>query len=218
VQQNGFQNVAGNIVSSEVNNGDGTYTYQRVKAASSYRAGDLIRARFYSYAANSPGVFTPGPTSATWTPNYVYGQGTTCVPVPPATNIQLTAASATASSIEGSNWVASKAIDGNMSTRWSSQFSNPQWITLDLGTVQYVHHAKLYWETAASANYDVRVSNDGQNWTTIYSDTHGNGGTDEFVLDQTTRYVRVYSHQRTTQYGVSLWEFQLFGDPNPTCQ
>jgi CubicO group peptidase (beta-lactamase class C family) len=218
VQQNGIQNVAGNIVSSEVNNGDGTYTYQRVKAASSYRAGDLIRARFYSYAANSPGVFTPGPTSATWTPNYVYGQGTTCVPVPPATNIQLTAASATASSIEGSNWVASKAIDGNMSTRWSSQFSNPQWITLDLGTVQYVHHAKLYWETAASANYDVRVSNDGQNWTTIYSDTHGNGGTDEFVLDQTTRYVRVYSHQRTTQYGVSLWEFQLFGDPNPTCQ
>jgi hypothetical protein len=80
VRQNGTQNISGNIVSSEVKNGDGTFTYKRVAPASQYHAGDVISARFYSHPPNSPGVFTPGPTSNIWLPNYVYGTGAECGP------------------------------------------------------------------------------------------------------------------------------------------
>ena len=70
-QKNGIQNVAGNIVSSEVANGNGTYTYSRVK--SGYVNGDQVKVRFYSYKCSSPGVFTPGPTSSVWSDIVTYG-------------------------------------------------------------------------------------------------------------------------------------------------
>src|SRR5688572_1731736 len=54
------------------------------------------------------------------------------------TEERLAVASATASSIQGSSWPAAKAVDGSMSTRWSSAFSDPQWITLDLGAKRHL--------------------------------------------------------------------------------
>lgn len=56
-----LQNQAG----GEVNNGDGTFTYQ-VTRASAYTAGDLIEARFYSYKPSSGQVFYPGPNHLGW--------------------------------------------------------------------------------------------------------------------------------------------------------
>ncbi|HEY5358092.1 MAG TPA: discoidin domain-containing protein, partial [Streptosporangiaceae bacterium] len=35
---------------------------------------------------------------------------------------------ATASSLENAGFPASNAVDGNTATRWSSQFSDPQWL------------------------------------------------------------------------------------------
>ena len=40
---------------------------------------------------------------------------------------------ATASSIENAGTPAAAAVDGNAGTRWSSAFSDPQWIQVDLG-------------------------------------------------------------------------------------
>ncbi|HEV2373059.1 MAG TPA: discoidin domain-containing protein, partial [Streptosporangiaceae bacterium] len=45
---------------------------------------------------------------------------------------------ATASSIQGLAWPASNATDGNLSTRWSSAFSDPQWLEADLGSAQSI--------------------------------------------------------------------------------
>jgi hypothetical protein len=70
VRQNGIQNVAKNIVSSAVVNADGTYTYSYTKPGSTYNAGDRILARFYSYGAGQPGVFTPGPGQSVWAPEF----------------------------------------------------------------------------------------------------------------------------------------------------
>jgi hypothetical protein len=79
VRQNGVQNISGNIVSSQVANADGTFTYARVVHASQYHVGDVISARFYSYKANSPGVFTPGgSTDGVWFPDFIYGSGDAC--------------------------------------------------------------------------------------------------------------------------------------------
>src|SRR5687768_10019838 len=40
---------------------------------------------------------------------------------------------ATASSSENSGLLPAKAVDGTTTTRWSSAFSDPQWLQVDLG-------------------------------------------------------------------------------------
>ncbi|HLP40090.1 MAG TPA: hypothetical protein VK465_01170 [Fibrobacteria bacterium] len=64
VRQNGLQNVAQNIVNNIINNGDGTITYKLTRGG--YNPGDMVEYRFYSYAQNSPGVFTPGSIENRW--------------------------------------------------------------------------------------------------------------------------------------------------------
>lgn len=73
VRQNGVQNISGNIVSSQVHNADGTFTYARVVPASQYHAGDVLNVRFYSYRSGQQGVFTPGPVEWLSFPDFIYG-------------------------------------------------------------------------------------------------------------------------------------------------
>jgi hypothetical protein len=221
VQQNGVQNVAGNIVATGVDNRDGTFTYSRVVSAGSYRQGDVIRARFYSYQSGKPGVFTPGPAQGVWFPDVIYGQSPACPTAAPAGcgTGRLKVAAAVASSQEASGLGAARAIDGNFGTRWSSASRDPQWLYVDLGAPRFVNRVVLYWESAASARYELQVSNDAATWTTVFTETNGNGFTDEIAgLNVAARYVRMFSTARTTRFGDSLFEVQVFGDPNPSCQ
>ena len=117
-----------------------------------------------------------------------------------------------ASSVQqGSTWVAANAVDGNTGTRWSSSFSDPQWLEVDLGAVHPITKVVLDWEDAYAVAFQIQVSDDGVNWTDIYSTTTGGGGSQTLPVSGTGRYVRMYGTQRGTQYGYSLWEFQVFG-------
>jgi beta-glucosidase len=117
---------------------------------------------------------------------------------------------ATASSTENASFPAANATDGNTGTRWSSAFSDPQWLEVDLGSVKTVCKVTLNWETAYATAFAVQVSPDNANWTTIYSTTAGTGGTQALVgLNGTGRYIRMYGTVRATQWGYSLWEFQV---------
>jgi hypothetical protein len=117
----------------------------------------------------------------------------------------------TASSLENASFPASAATDGNTGTRWSSAFSDPQWLQVDLGQVDTVSQVVLQWETAYGKAFQIQVSNDASNWTTIFSTTTGTGGTQTLNVTGTGRYVRMYGTVRGTQYGYSLWEFQVYG-------
>src|SRR5688572_20248270 len=48
-----------------------------------------------------------------------------------------------ASSEEGAGTPAAAAVDGNAGTRWSSQFSDPQWIRVDLGASAAIDQVRL---------------------------------------------------------------------------
>jgi hypothetical protein len=117
---------------------------------------------------------------------------------------------ATASSIE-SGFSASSAVDGSLSTRWSSMFSDPQWIYVDLGSRYTLNRVVLNWEAAYGKAYKIQVSDDATKWTTVYATTTGDGGTDDLTLSGTGRYVRMYGTTRGTQYGYSLWGFAVYG-------
>ena len=118
---------------------------------------------------------------------------------------------ATASSVQSASFPAAAAVDGNTGTRWSSAFSDPQWLEVDLGASASISQVVLQWETAYATAFQIQTSSDGTNWTSIYSTTTGTGGTQTLNVTGTGRYVRMYGTARATQYGYSLWEFQVYG-------
>ena len=154
-----------------------------------------------SGATNTP-TRTSTPTSTT------AGCGTT--------NIALNKP-ATSSSNENAGTTPNLAVDGNAGTRWSSAFSDPQWIYVDLGSTQNICRVKLNWEAAYGRSYQIQTSPNATTWTNIYSTTTGNGGIDDVTVSGSGRYVRMYGTVRATIYGYSLWEFEVYiGSSGPT--
>lgn len=117
-----------------------------------------------------------------------------------------------ASSYEG--WPnAGEANDGNVGTRWSSQQGNdPEWITIDLLDQYELDSMSIRWETAAASNYEIQVSTDSLVWTTQHIVNDGvSGEIRQFDMTGTYRYVRIYGTARTTGYGYSIWEWEIYG-------
>jgi beta-glucanase (GH16 family) len=117
---------------------------------------------------------------------------------------------ATASSSENASFTAVNAVDGNTGTRWSSAFSDPQWLQVDLGASHAISQVVLNWEPAYATAFQIQTSPDGSAWTTVLS-TSGTAGVQTLPVSGSGRYVRMYGTTRATQYGYSLWEFQVFG-------
>ncbi|MCG5441397.1 ThuA domain-containing protein [Micromonospora sp. NIE79] len=118
---------------------------------------------------------------------------------------------ASTSSNEGADVSGAQAVDGSLTTRWSSTFSDPQWIRVDLGSATAIGRVKLSWEAAYSSAYQIQTSNDGSTWTTVKTVTGADGGVDEHTaLGANGRYLRIYGTARGTGYGHSLWELEAY--------
>ncbi|MET8851287.1 glycoside hydrolase family 3 C-terminal domain-containing protein [Amycolatopsis sp. NPDC004625] len=118
----------------------------------------------------------------------------------------------TASSTENAAFPASAAVDGDPGTRWSSQAADPQTLQVDLGSPHTLSQVVLRWEAAYAKAFTLQASVDGGQWSTVYSTTTGTGGTQTLPVTGSGRYVRLTTTARATQWGVSLWEFQVFGE------
>ncbi|WP_066954705.1 discoidin domain-containing protein [Streptomyces lushanensis] len=135
------------------------------------------------------------------------------LPAPPAQAAEVLLSQgkpATASSTEGA-FNAPAAVDGDLGTRWSSAFADPQWIQIDLGAETRISRVALNWEAAYGKAFRIEVSNNAQDWTPVHETTTATGGAQSLAVAGTGRYVRMYGTQRGTAYGYSLWEFQVYG-------
>jgi beta-glucosidase len=125
---------------------------------------------------------------------------------------------ATASSTENAGTPAGAAVDGNTGTRWSSAFTDNQWLQVDLTASQSITQITLQWETARAATFKIQTSANGTTWTDATAVVSATDGTQNVPVTATARYVRMLGLTRATQYGYSLWEFQVFGGSAPaTC-
>ena len=109
------------------------------------------------------------------------------------------------------------AVDGEATTRWASAFSDPGWISVDLGANYHISRVVLNWEAAYGIAYKIQVSNDAVEWTDIYSTTTGIGGIVDLAgLNGVGRYVRMFGTVRTiidgASYGYSLYELEAYGE------
>ncbi len=115
------------------------------------------------------------------------------------------------SSNENASYSGNYCVDGDVSTRWASDWSEPQWVYVDLEKVYDIDQVILKWQYARATAYEVQTSYDATNWTTIYTETNGSGDTDDIQLAGNGRYVRILCNQRNTEWGFSLYELEVYG-------
>jgi glucose/arabinose dehydrogenase len=106
--------------------------------------------------------------------------------------------------------------DGTTSTRWASGSNiDPSWIYIDLGGTFSVHRVQLTWDLSCAIAYQVQISPDHNSWTTLHTETAGNGGVDDITgLTGTGRFIRMLGTKRCradASHGYSLQEFAVFG-------
>jgi len=129
----------------------------------------------------------------------------------------------------GTSRLPSLAFDGDNNTRWSSAWSdgigdNPaepntdedpddEWIDVDLDKAIEVSSVLLNWEAAHASNYQLQTSLDGINWKTVFTDAAADGGVDSIVFNdpELAKFVRMQGVERATEFGYSLWEFEVRG-------
>ncbi len=117
---------------------------------------------------------------------------------------------AKASSYENTGTLVEYVNDGKANTRWGSVHSDPQWVYIDLKQSCYISYVTLLWETAYSSQFEIQVSENALDWTTITTQS-GTGGTQTVKIDINARYIRMYGTQRATNYGHSMYEFEVYG-------
>jgi len=111
---------------------------------------------------------------------------------------------------------ATNAVDGNTATSWSSTVSDPQWLYVDLGSTFPIGSVNLNWGVAYAKSYEIQVSADAANWSTVYSTASGSGGVQTLNFAVTNaQYVRVYGMQQGNAVGYSLNELAVFSAVTP---
>lgn len=127
----------------------------------------------------------------------------------------------TASGNETDSFAAGNVVDGNTtSTRWSSNYDDKAWLTIDLGKKYNVNNIKIFWEAAYAKKYQMKVSEDNINWNTIvYNEQNGKGGTANITFDmkENIQYVKFQGEERSLasdgkKYGFSFYEMEVYGD------
>lgn len=63
---------------------------------------------------------------------------------------------------------AAALVDGNLFTRWSSDYSQPQEIIVHLDNLMRLNKIRLHWEKASATRYCVYTSPDGKAWKSVF--------------------------------------------------
>jgi len=168
-----------------------------------------------------PAAFGGGPTAATVSGAHldidylaVYNKP----PTPQSTWGTNVAAgkTATASSSESALFGPNNVTDSDPTTRWSSAFSDPQWVQVDLGANYNVNHVSLNWEASAGSAYQIQTSTDGTTFNTVATKTAGTSEHVDFATSGAARYVRVYGTARQSAWGYSLYDMKVWSTDGGT--
>ncbi|MGG8495719.1 basic secretory protein-like protein [Tenacibaculum sp. TC6] len=123
----------------------------------------------------------------------------------------------TVSSTEKSEFNASNAVDGNENTRWSSNFSDNEWLTVDLQNSSDICGVAVSWFSCCSfmmgaKNYEVQTSENGVNWTTAKTIQNNFDNYNFIPVNGTGRYVRIKGIKRSAaSFGYSINELKVYG-------
>ncbi len=107
---------------------------------------------------------------------------------------------------------ASKSIDGNIRTHWSSRQRDRQWIMVDLGTIRKVGCIIIYWQTCFAEDFSIQVSKDGKSFREVAKTDNGTGGIDAFGFStEETRFIRIHLEKPGTKWqSYGIYEIEIY--------
>ena len=105
------------------------------------------------------------------------------------------------------------ANDGDPNTRWESDATDNQEFYVDLGASYAINRVVISWETASAKTYQLMVSNDAINWTSIKDYSNPGAGINDVAYSGTGRYIKMKGLTRNTTYAYSVFEFEVYGYP-----
>lgn len=132
-------------------------------------------------------------------------------------------------SAEYEGYGAARAVDGNDATDWQGSSTNGTaadeesrtfdcWFTVDLGGDYMIDLITIHFEGACSQEYHLDFSMDSTNWDLGYNYVGADGINNHTDLlsaqlsnNEKVRYVRFWSTKAATQWGMKIFEFQVFG-------
>ncbi|ROR23878.1 Ig-like protein group 2 [Mobilisporobacter senegalensis] len=118
----------------------------------------------------------------------------------------------TSSGVENDTLAAGNLNDKNMGTRWASNFSDDAWFIIDLGDSYDINRMVLNWEAAYGKQYEIFVSGDGRNYSSVKRQTNGTGGIETINFNaENVRFVKFQGIERALPYGYSLYEVEVYG-------
>jgi hypothetical protein len=144
----------------------------------------------------------------------VYGTG-------PAGNLLLNrpaTADSSCASTEGPEKAVNGSVSGGNSDKWCSLGSS-KWLQVDIGSSVHlssivVKHAGAGGESASwdTKDFDLQVSTDGTNWTTVASPRGNTADTTTHAVNATGRYVRlnVITPTQTTDTAARIYELEAY--------
>jgi hypothetical protein len=202
---------------------DDAVNWATIEVAGARQAGEQslpgldTRARYLRILSRSPSTF--GNVSI-WEVTVFGDPNVACLGVPArcGATVLLPASRAQASSTEFSYTPAAAAVDGVYSTRWSSPYTDNEWLAIDLGGTARIDWVTINWEHAFARRYALQTgaSLTGP-WTTVTTVDDGQFGSVLNDVGATSRYLRLLGLARATQYGYSTWEVEVYGSRATTC-
>ncbi len=116
-----------------------------------------------------------------------------------------------ASSSQSDEFPPENAVDADGNTRWASSVNDEQYLVVDLQKAYTIFKVKISWENADASQFQIQTSTDDEKWTTVYENYESKGGTQWIVFDKVSaRYVKVFCIKRATEYGFSIFEFEVY--------
>ncbi len=135
-----------------------------------------------------------------------------------STPVNLTVASVEASEDDGN--IAANTLDDDFDTRWSAE-DGPQYLAFDLGYIYKVSSLEIAWFNGdqRSSYFQIDISSDSSNWTTVLTDTSCGTTTalEAFdITDVAARYVRYVGNGNSSNDWNSVTEVNIIGMINST--
>lgn len=115
------------------------------------------------------------------------------------------------SSVESGNYSGINIVDADGNTRWSSSYNDNQNVIIDLGQKKIISKVRIDWEAAYAKQFQIQISNDNSSWTTVYENYNASG--EDSVIEFApveARYVKAYLIKRGTEWGFSIYEFEVY--------
>jgi|GEM_PF-5121039 len=110
---------------------------------------------------------------------------------------------------------ASALVDGDLTTRWSSEYADPQTVEVKLEKPLKIAKIRLHWENAVATKYALSVSSDGKKWNGMHAylktDAKPEARVDEINLNNiSAQYIKLDLLSRVKpDWGFSLYEIEV---------